>query len=422
MTTSSPSSPQKSPFLYVIDEDFVPPDRGDEQEGPESAVPAGDPDEVVRLFHHYRRLMAQILGYEEKLPEPASEEDLAAAEEELGVALPPDLRALYGIADGEGDGVVNPLFDRQEWLPLAEIGDLDDEWLDIAQEWKLGPWRQTVFDAQPPNTVRRSRLRAGWIRFAFDTGGNWLAVDMDPGPKGRPGQVIAVGVDYTRGPAYVADSVTTFLRRLVEALERGDYRHHDKSLWIDADLPNPSGRHTRYSDGRPSRTRAEQAGPRVQEVRVVDVEDCAFLAALPDVCSLALSSGGSPDLTPLGSPPVEYLELDVESADLTAPARNRELRSLSVTCARPVELAPLRTLPNLWALDIAATPVADIATVTELKGLRYLEVTQDQWRELSKLDDLPPLAIVGLHPHRPERDRPIPTDWVTTYDEAPDRS
>ncbi|MFK4271497.1 SMI1/KNR4 family protein [Streptomyces milbemycinicus] len=416
MTTSSP---QKSPFLYVIDEDFVPPDRGDEQEGPESAVPAGDPDEAVRLFHYYRRLMAQILGYEEELSEPAGEEDLAAAEEELGVALPPDLRALYGIADGEGDGVVNPLFDRQEWLPLAEIGDLDDEWLDIAQEWELEPWRRTVFDAQPPNTVRRSPLRAGWIRFAFDTGGNWLAVDMDPGPNGRPGQIIAVGVDYTEGPTYVADSVTTFLRRLVEALERGDYRHHDKSLWIDADLPNLSGGHTRYRDVRPSRARAGQAGPRVQEVRVSGVEDCAFLAAVPNVCSLALSSAGSPDLTPLGGRPVEYLELDVESADLTAPARNRELRSLSVTCARPVELAPLRTVPNLWALDIAAAPVADIATVTELKGLRYLEVTQDQWRELSELDDLPPLAIVGVHPHRPERDWPTPMDWVTTYDEPP---
>ncbi|WP_405807179.1 SMI1/KNR4 family protein [Streptomyces sp. NBC_01187] len=412
------SSRQKLPFLHVIDDEFVLPDRGDEQEGPESAVPAGDPEEAVRLFHYYRQLMAQILGYEEELPEPASEADLAAAEAELGVALPADLRALYGIADGDDD-LVNPLFDRHPWFPLAEIGDQDDEWLDIAQEWEHEPWRRTVFDTQPPDTVRRSPLRAGWIRFAFDTGGNWLAVDMDPGPNGRPGQVIAIGVDYTDGPTYVADSVTTFLRRLVEALERGDYRHHDKSLWIDADLPDWSGGHTRYSDDRPSRARAEQAGPRVQEVRVTGVEDCAFLTAVPDVCSLVLSSEGSPDLTPLAGRPVEHLELDMESVDLTAPARNRELRSLSVTCARPLELAPLRTVPKLWALDIAAAHVADIATVTELKGLRYLEVTQDQWQELSELDNLPPLAVIGVHPHRPERDWPVSTAWVTTYDKPP---
>lgn len=411
------SSRRQQPVLYVIDEDFVLPDRGDEQEGPESAAPAADPDEAVRLFHHYRRLTAQALGYEEALPEPASEEDLAGLEDQLGLALPPDLRALYGIADGDGD-LVNPLFDRHPWLALADIGDQDDEWLDIAQEWGYEPWRQTVFDAQPSNAVRRSPLRPGWLRFAIDTGGNWLAVDMDPGPYGRPGQVIAVGVDYAEGPVYVADSVTTFLRRLVEAMERGDYRHHDRSLWIDADLARRPG-HTRYSDDRPSRAGASHAGPHVQEVRVAGVADCAFLDAVPEVLSLALSSKGSPDLTPLDARPVEYLELDVESADLTAPARNRELRSLSVTCKRPVELAPLRAVPHLWALDIAAAPVADIATVTELKGLRYLEVTQAQWRELADLGELPSLALAGIHPRRPKRDWPLPADWVIVDEEPP---
>ncbi|WP_433479104.1 SMI1/KNR4 family protein [Spirillospora sp. CA-142024] len=410
------SSRRKPPILYVIDEEFVMSDRGDEQEGPESAIPAGDPDEAVRLFHHYRRLMAQILGYEEELPDPALEEDLVAVEEDLGVSPPPDLRALYGIADGDGD-LINPLFDRQDWLPLAEIGGQDDEWLEIAREWRYEPWRRTVFDAQPPNTVRRSPLRPSWIRFADDTGGNWLAVDMDPAPNGRPGQVIAVGVDYTEGPAYVADSVTTFLRRLVEALERGDYSRHDESLWIDADLPDRTDRQVLYSDDPPSYAWARQSGPGVQEVRVSGVENCAFLAEMPDVCSLALSSKGSPDLTPLADCPVEFLELDAESVDLTAPARNRELRSLSVTCARPVELAPLRSAPNLWALDISTAPVTDIATVTELDGLRFLEVTQDQWRKLSELGDLPSLAVVGIHPHRPERNGGTP--WLTAFDEPP---
>ena len=33
--------------------------------------------------------------------------------------------------------------------------------------------------------------------------------------------------------------------------------------------------------------------------------------------------------------------------------------------------------------------------------------------------DLPPLAVVGIHPHRPERDWPSSTDWVTSYDDPP---
>ncbi|MFD0851198.1 SMI1/KNR4 family protein [Actinomadura adrarensis] len=412
------SSRQKVPVLYVIDEGFVPPDRGDEQEGPQPAVPAGDPDEAVRLFHRYRQLMAQILGFEEELPAPANEEDLAAVEEELRVALPADLRALYRLANGDGD-LINPLFDRHPWVTLDEICDLETEWLDISREWEYEQWRRPVFDATPPGTVRRSALRPGWIRFAEDTGGNWLAVDMDPGPNGRPGQVIEVGVDCTEGSAYVADSVTAFLRHLVEALERGDYRRHEESLWIESELPALPEATMHYYDGPPSRERAEQAGPRVQDVRVTEVEDCAFLDVLPEVLSLVLSSKGSADLTVLGDRPLEHLELDMETVDLTAPTRNRELRSLSVTSARPVELAPLRALPHLWALDVAAAPVADLATLAELKGLRYLEVTQDQWRELSQLDDLPPFAVVGIHPDRPEREFPGGTAWETTYAEPP---
>ncbi|WP_026411242.1 SMI1/KNR4 family protein [Actinomadura oligospora] len=407
--------------LYVIDDDFVLPDRGDEQDGPEKAVPAGDPDETVRLFHRYRQLTAEILGFEDEFPGPASEEDIAEAEEDLGFALPPDLRALYGIADGEGHQI-NSLFDRWEWFSLADLGDEDDEWLDISQEWQYEPWRRTLFDARVPNAVRRSALRPGWIRFAFDTGGNWLALDMDPGPEGRPGQVIAVGVDFGDGPAYVADSVTTFLRRLVEALERGDHRQHDRSLWIEADLPHEPGGHGVYSDGPPSLERAgqaEQAGPRVQEVRVTEVEDCAFLGALPDVLSLTLSGEGSPDLAPAGDRPVEYLRLDVESADLTGPARNPQLRSLSITCTRPVDLAPLRASPSLWALDIAGASVADLRTVARLKGLRFLAVTLEQWRELSELDDLPPLAVVGVHPDRPHPDSRDRTNWKVVHGEPP---
>ncbi|MEU6715441.1 SMI1/KNR4 family protein [Nonomuraea sp. NPDC046802] len=86
----------------------------------------------------------------------------------------------------------------------------------------LEPRRGDVVFRSWPGGVQRP----GWIWFAFDPGGNWLAVDMDAAPNGRPGQVIAVGVDYPKGPTYIADSVTTFLRCLVEALERGDYIHH----------------------------------------------------------------------------------------------------------------------------------------------------------------------------------------------------
>ncbi|WP_433469320.1 hypothetical protein [Spirillospora sp. CA-128828] len=108
---------------------------------------------------------------------------------------------------------------------------------------------------------------------------------------------------------------------------------------------------------------------------------------------------------------------DQEGPEAAIPAGDPDEAPLSVTCARPVELAPLRSALNLWALDISAAPVTDIATVTELDGLRFLEVTQDQWRKLSELGDLPSLAVVGIHPHRPERNGG--TSWLTAFDEPP---
>ena len=57
-----------------------------------------------------------------------------------------------------------------------------------------------------------------WIPFATDSFGDYLAVDMAPGPNGRPGQVILIGRHQDRGPVYVADSVTELIRAHAEAL------------------------------------------------------------------------------------------------------------------------------------------------------------------------------------------------------------
>jgi cell wall assembly regulator SMI1 len=68
------------------------------------------------------------------------------------------------------------------------------------------------YDSHPPGKVRRAIDRPGWVPFVLGTGGDYLAVDMDPGPNGRPGQVIRIGGDSDDGPVYVADSVTTLFR------------------------------------------------------------------------------------------------------------------------------------------------------------------------------------------------------------------
>ncbi|TDC42004.1 hypothetical protein E1281_36725 [Actinomadura sp. KC345] len=126
----------------------------------------------------------------------------------MGVELPADLRVMYEVADGDGD---DGIFEGRVWLPLEEVvqaheGHRRRVWFG----WNLG-WNAVVFDADPPETVRRCTGHPGWIPFAYDYGGNYLAVDMSPARAGRPGQVIAIGRDHEKGPALVAGSVTDLL-------------------------------------------------------------------------------------------------------------------------------------------------------------------------------------------------------------------
>ncbi|GAA2433643.1 hypothetical protein GCM10010191_54820 [Actinomadura vinacea] len=401
------------PILYICDDEASPPDRGDEQDAPASAVPAGDPEEAVRLFHELMRRRAEIFGHEERLPPPASGEELDALEEGIGFVLPADLRALYRVANGDGT-LTTALFDHHPWIPVEEVGDEDDEWAKIAREWQYDPQRTPVLDAVPANAVRRSILRPGWIRFAHDTGGNWLAVDMDPAPDGRPGQVIGIGVDYGEAPLYIADSVTAFLRRLVEALERGDYTSDEDDLHIEAGLPDWYEAEDARSLNTDARSLAGSASrPHLQKVGLTGVEDLGFLEALPNLRVAAFSGPGHLDLTPLRALPVEALELELESVDLAPLAGHAHVRSLTVRSKAPVDLAPLRTLPRLWALDVSAAPAADIATIAELPGLRYLEVCHDQWRKLC--DDLPALSVVGIRP--PEQE--WRAGWTTVHGPPP---
>lgn len=60
-------------------------------------------------------------------------------------------------------------------------------------------WRQELLakqDCVPPLTIQKTYAHPAWIPMVRDWGGNNLAVDLAPGPKGHWGQVILFGRDY----------------------------------------------------------------------------------------------------------------------------------------------------------------------------------------------------------------------------------
>lgn len=363
--------PGESAVVYVLRPDVRPPDAGDLQGGPTDPTQAGDPGEAVRLLWAYLCKRAEIFGwepgrmerFEDVLPAPREAAEIEELERQLGLRLPDDLRALYAVADGDDKNCGSRLFDRHPWVDLGRLVSrhhTDHLWA-TGNTWKYHTLDSDCSDGLPNPKVRPSVDRPGWIIFAESTGGDFLAVDMDPAAGGRPGQVIRVGLHHDDGPVYVADSVTELLRLQLAALERGDYTCDAASeeLWIEAGLPE------HHADG------ADTLWDVVDtESDFMDGESSADAVAEDVVYHM-------------------YVTCDAELAPL---AGHPTLAAVTVLSDEPLSLAPLQDCRRLYGLDLSQAAVRDLELVTGIPRLRYLSMRLEQWNELIEHVDRP----VGL--------------------------
>lgn len=139
-----------SGFQVVLDPGYRLPQPGLRQE-PGTAPPAGDPELAVARFRAYLERRAAILGQPEELPPPATSAALDEAERRLGRRLPADLRALYAIADGDGDDEGDDyenryLFQGNAWLSLESL---------VAEHtgWSQRPWYGWDLNGTPSSST-----------------------------------------------------------------------------------------------------------------------------------------------------------------------------------------------------------------------------------------------------------------------------
>ena len=157
------------------------------------------------LSHTFHRLRASLAETFPELIEtlngPVNSALLASFEQELGCPLPPSVRESLLIADGQDmDSGCNGLFFGLYLLPLDEV----------IREWTF--WRQAEHDPDagqnpallatmasiPPNWIQGLYACRGWIPLISDRTGNYVGVDLAPGPGGHYGQVIVFGRDFDR--------------------------------------------------------------------------------------------------------------------------------------------------------------------------------------------------------------------------------
>ncbi|WP_164545088.1 SMI1/KNR4 family protein [Antribacter gilvus] len=165
-----------------------------------TVAPSADPAGVERVVR-------------ERLPDASGADDdqLAAAEALLGVALPEEVRALYRAA-AEGDLVLGDEggFYGFGLIPLA---DCETRAAYLPDRRFMG-WTLDA-DALPPvdpdDRVQAAIGSPLWLPVGHDWGGNVYAVDLAPGPRGYVGQVVYLDHEQTAGARLVADSLAQLL-------------------------------------------------------------------------------------------------------------------------------------------------------------------------------------------------------------------
>lgn len=197
----------------------------------------------------------------DQLCEGCTSNDLNELEHQLDCSLPQDVRESLQMHDGqERGGIPTGIIFSSMLLDCEEIVQEWENWRKVNREFLLEPtfprpavpskahggsshassstaaasssaptspqnanWRQDLLarqDCVPPNAIQKAYAHPAWIPLVRDWGGNNLAVDLAPGPKGQWGQVILFGRDYDT-KYVVARSWAAFLGVVADDLGSG---------------------------------------------------------------------------------------------------------------------------------------------------------------------------------------------------------
>ncbi|NIK57100.1 hypothetical protein [Kribbella shirazensis] len=204
--------------------------------------------------------------------------------------------------------------------------------------------------------------------------------------------MILIGRHQDDGPVYVAESVTELLHAHVEALRSGRIeRDEDGGLWINSGDPYHHKR--RYDDNCRLVVSGRDAGPVrgvTAETRELLVHDAPWVdlepvREAPALLRFSIHNCAGLDLSPLQATPVEVVELATDTIDLSALQGHPTVGRVVLRSAKPVDLRPLASCPNLHTLDLTDAPATDVSVVGLLTGLRYLRMLRPQWQAAHQL-------------------------------------
>lgn len=151
---------------------------------------------------------------------PATDADLDAFENKVGVKLPQCYRQLYRWHDGEIDDRIGHIYGLP-LLSLRQAGHEWESWNEVLADFD-GDCSEILGTSWPVGAVDPAYINPRRIPLTHDFAGNHIGLDFDPWPEGRMGQVIFYGCDEDV-KAVVAESLGTFLEWIASLLESGNF-------------------------------------------------------------------------------------------------------------------------------------------------------------------------------------------------------
>ncbi|KJR83752.1 uncharacterized protein SPSK_00111 [Sporothrix schenckii 1099-18] len=167
-----------------------------------------DCEEIVQERDQWRKVNTEYLSA------------AAAAAAAVDAARPSPLKSLDQFDDGtpRASGSARSSVDHGEASSSRSAPS-------VASNGTSSTWRQDLLSRQqsvPPGAIQKAYAHPAWIPLARDWGGNNLAIDLAPGPRGIWGQVIMFGRDYDT-KYVVARSWAHFVALVADDLSSGKW-------------------------------------------------------------------------------------------------------------------------------------------------------------------------------------------------------
>jgi cell wall assembly regulator SMI1 len=165
------------------------------------------------------------------LRKPATDAQLRRLANKLDVELPKDFVQSWKIHDGLRDSFLGQirLFNFWAFLPLSAIQTVWKTMTDLQAECGFGGCQFEV----TPRIKNDAHWRVGWVPF-MDADGDKVVIDLDPGPRGKVGQVFEWSNSGSFPMRLLADSFGDWLSGVAERFSKRRFRLDEfGAIWLD---------------------------------------------------------------------------------------------------------------------------------------------------------------------------------------------